>query len=78
MILGIDWNQTHLTRLTSFGLGLRLDAWAAFTFVANRSCVSMIGPSLSPMVGSHFVSICCRRGGRQMLGIFLRQLLIFE
>jgi hypothetical protein len=55
-----------------------LDAWAAFTFVANRSCVSMIAPSLSPAVGSHFVSICCRGGGRQMLRIFFRQLLIFE
>jgi hypothetical protein len=75
----VDWNKTHLMRLTSFGLGLRAErAWAAFTLLANRSCVSMIAPSLSPVVGLHFVSICCRPGGRQMLRIFHRQLLIFE
>jgi hypothetical protein len=78
MILGAAWNKMHVMRLTSFGLACAERAWAAFTFVANRSCVSMIAPSLSPVVGLHFVSICYRPGGRQMLRIFLRQLLIFE
>ena len=46
--------------------------------VANRGCVSMFAPPLCRVVGPHFVSTCCRRGGRQMLLHLLRQLLIFE
>jgi hypothetical protein len=47
-------------------------------FSANRSCVSMIAPPLCLAVDFHSVSVCGRHGGRQMLSLLLRQLLIFE
>jgi hypothetical protein len=39
---------------------------APFTVSADRGCLSMIAASLFLMVGSHFFSLSCRPGGRQM------------
>jgi hypothetical protein len=49
---------------------------ALLVLLTNRSCVSMIAPPLSQTVGLHFVLVCCRPGGREMLFLLLRQLLI--
>jgi hypothetical protein len=64
-----DWYSPVLARTTRLA--------GILILAVNRGCVSMIAPPLSPTVGFHSVSACCRPGGRQMLSLLLRQLLIF-
>jgi hypothetical protein len=72
------WNKTQSDVISIIRTRPAHDVQAAFTLIANRSCVSMIAPSLCQVVGSYSVSICCGPDKCQMPGVFLRQLLIFE
>jgi hypothetical protein len=73
----VAWNKTHPMRLAPSGLCLHKRVGNIYPR-SQPSCVPMIAASLSPLVGLHFVSICYRFGGHQMIALFLRQLLIFE
>jgi hypothetical protein len=60
-----------LFRIVSGGTG-------SASLAANLGCVVMFAPPLCRTIGHHAVSIPCRHGGRQMIVLLLRQLLISE